>query len=327
VTGGFSTVEPHLRLSDTMVTRMINANKNGTLHIPCIDKAFSYRDTSSNKLFTTILKGAGQADGGDTELLLVQGTSAAERRDSLELTCDYGDFVHHRSCALIVGYCTQEASDAFLASDRFKLLTCHDQGTVTGTTRRCMLTPAFINMLERRLVKAMREGYTVRQLLQLDMVVVRAVLERSAVSNKDGNSAIEYVCDQRTSLFRPSKAVGFETATEPSPELSGAPSGGDDRAMAKLREQNRQLTSERDKARHRVRESPAHVSDRRRDDRSPIRSDDRRRDARDDSPKICNDYNRSVGCARGIHCRYLHVCNRQGQDGSACRQRHTAINH
>ena len=100
VTGGFSQVEPHYRLNDTLVSQMIYSNKQGSLFIPLIS-SLTYRDPTSNKRMTTILKGVGQLEG-DTELMLVQGGSASERRESLDLISDLAAFFHHRSCAMVV---------------------------------------------------------------------------------------------------------------------------------------------------------------------------------------------------------------------------------
>jgi hypothetical protein len=326
VTGGFSIVEPHYRLAPPLVSKMVAANKHGGLTIPQIDSNYSYSEPSANKLITTILKGANQLNGDNTEIQLVQGSQAADRRDRLDIVSDYSASIRHRSCALLVGYCTPEASMAYMGSARYLLLSRHERNVITGTTKECQITPASISLLERRLVKAMREGYTAAQMVQIDSQVIRAVLERAATVNQDGNKAIEYVCDQCTSLFRPAQ-VQFDTDTvsETSGPSSSSAAKEDMRELTRVREQNRNLTSQRDRANNqltRMGSSPRRV-DSRPDERRDERTDTRRRD----DQRICNDYNRGT-CSRGKECRFAHVCNRTAANGTECRNaRHTALNH
>jgi hypothetical protein len=343
VTGGFSTTEPHYHVSDAQFSRIIHANKAGTLWIPGIDSTFTYRDVSSSKQVKTLLMGAAETA---TELLLVQGASAHERHDEMTGVSDYMDLLHHRSCALVAAYATAEASAAFLASDRFGKLTCHDRGHVTGTTRQCMLTPMFISMLERRLIKSARSGYSVSQMVRIDKQVVQAILERASLMFKDGNLAVEYICDSCMSLF----SLEGSEATPSTPE-SAAKSDGVDERSRRMQDQIRHLTSERDRARNACRERDSPIRNDRREDRrenrrddratvtTPIRNDDRRNDDRRDerreerrgegpvTDRICNDFNRSSGCSRGAACRYIHVCSKMRPDGSACRQKHSATSH
>jgi hypothetical protein len=345
VTGGFSTTEPHYHISDAQFSRIIHANKAGTLWIPGIDATFTYRDASSSKQIKTLLMGASETK---TELLLVQGAAANERHDEMTMVCDYLDLLRHRSCAMVAAYSTAEASAAFLASDRFGKLTCHDRGQVTGTTRQCMLTPHFISMLERRLIKSARSGYSVSQMIRIDKQVVQAILERASLMFKDGNLAVEYICDSCMSLF----SLESPEITPSPPESSSARSDGEDeRQRRRTMDHIRQLTSERDRARNACRERGSPIRNDRREDRRenrrddraaaandkpmPSRNDDRRNDdrrgeRRDEgavTDRICNDYNRSSGCSRGSACRYLHICNKQRPDGGACRQKHSATSH
>jgi hypothetical protein len=348
VTGGFSTTEPHYHISDAQFSRIIHANKAGTLWIPGIDSTFTYRDVASNKQIKTLLMGAAETA---TELLLVQGAAANERHDEMTMVCDYLDLLHHRSCALVAAYSSAEASAAFLASDRFGKLTCHDRGYVTGTTRQCMLTPQFVSMLERRLIKSARSGYSVGQMVRIDKQVVQAILERASLMFKDGNLAVEYICDSCMSLF---SLEGSDTT--PSPSETSVTSAGDERQNRRMQDQIRHLTSERDRARNACRDrgSPLRNDRRedrrenRRDDRSsnyahdvpppPVRNDrndDRRKDERHEArrdegamgDRICHDWNRSSGCSRGTGCRYQHICNKQRPDGGMCRQKHSATSH
>ncbi|KAL1503513.1 hypothetical protein AB1Y20_011993 [Prymnesium parvum] len=67
-TSGYTWMPPKFRLSDTLMSKMIRANAAGELWIPPIDSYFAYKDPSSTRTITTLLKAGGQ--NGAVELSL-----------------------------------------------------------------------------------------------------------------------------------------------------------------------------------------------------------------------------------------------------------------
>lgn len=115
-TGGYTWIPPKFRLSDTIMSKMIRANAAGELWIPPIDASFSYRDPSSTRNVTTLLKAGGQGSSTELSLQMVQSDQLQERRDPITIAADYADILEHRSAALVACYGCPEASLKFVAS-------------------------------------------------------------------------------------------------------------------------------------------------------------------------------------------------------------------
>lgn len=342
-TAGYTWIQPKFRLSDTMMSKMIRANTAGELWIPPIDASFSYKDPSSTRTVTTLLKAGGQNGGPEVSLQMVQGTQLQERHDPISIVADYTDIISHRSAALIACYGSPEASAKFTLSKRYSSLEKHR----LATSPSVMLSPRSVAMLERALKGAARLGASTAVLLRIDKDVVDAVLERQSQYKEDGNLAVEHVCNQRTDLFRPSPAMNlsdipragsviagtqFDTASSVGPSASAVgysesvhSSGG------KASERERRLQSERDRLQHenkKLKATSEASSFQSNSGRTRLGGNSRRSGGGDpQSSQICRDFNAPAGCDRAS-CRFRHVCSKPDRNGRPCGDsRHSAILH
>ena len=320
VTGGFTFLPEKWRLSDTNMSRMIRANREGKLWIPAVELGgMAYREPASHKTLTTLLKLA----GGDA-LQLSQGGDTAERHDVPEIPADYADIISHRSAALIAAYSTNQASTEFVKSARFKMLTPHTL-VAKSSSPAVMLLPRQVAALERLLRSSARRGYSISQLIQIDREVINAILDRCQGYKHDGNLAVEHVIEGRRDLWAPptvgdlamlsacngamsdagSSVLGPSASHVGSPvPRGGAPSDAE-----------RRLQSERDKAlselRKRQREQTGSESGGRRGAVVYGGSGKRMGGGTANANSICLQFNQATGCYRD-QCKLRHVCNRQG---------------
>jgi hypothetical protein len=340
VTDGYSSVPDRFKLSDALVSRMVRANKAGEFWIPAIDSSFSYKDPSSNRVITTLLKSSGEGPVPGAEIQLVQGAQQSERFDPVDLAADYNDCIMHRSAAIITAYCTPQASTDYVASPRFRAIDRHRLVTTSPKPAR-MLIPTFLAALERQLRAAARLGLSATVLLRIDSAVVRAILDRQATIHVDGNLAIEYVCEQCTHLFTPPRVLldlqslhggaGSDIGSiGPSASQILSPAG-------KPSQRERSLQSENDKLRHQLGpkrtrfESDAGNSSARSEttQRNTTYGGDGRRTGGGvpTSRAICDAFNAANGCFRR-ECKFRHACNVMNRNGSPCgAEAHCALHH
>lgn len=341
VTSGYCTVLPRYRLADSVVSRMSRSNKRGDLWIPCLDRGFSYRDSSSNNSITTLVRANSDcATGVDVELQLVQNPMAAERKDPVRLVADYLDVISHRSAALIACYCTPEAARAYRASAGCAQRTRH---VSVSKGSELMLTPRMIGKLERALRTATRSGMSTSDVVRMDQTVIHAIHTRMADVTCDGNSAVEFVCDQQPTLFLPSytslgsmssgpstvadsiispnDSVSNVSASTSAPKRSHA----DERLIAKLQ-------SDRDKALH---ELASAASKRAKSDKGAGYKEPATvyggksgttGGGSSSASDICRLYNNAEGCYRRS-CQFRHACNRMVNGRPCGNTRHNACSH
>lgn len=322
------------RLSDAIMTRMIRANKLGELWIPPLDGGFAYRETSANRIVTTLIKASPDPDAADLQLQLVQHQSATERHDPVVLVADFCAMLRDRSAALVACYATPDAGDAFRASGRFSGMRLH---SLNDPATAVLLMPETIAFLERALLDAARRGCSKSELLTIDHQVIEAIVERSARVCIDGNLAVEYVCDSRDNLFLPPRAATHGRAsTQDAFAADKQPTSPDavSRQLEALKRQNSKLMSERDKA--------LHDSKRQRQPGQPATPAASREPppgrvtyggatgvtggGKPASEHYCRSFNQAGGCWRET-CNYRHACTFKLDDGKVCSRSHSAINH
>lgn len=201
VTGGFCSVLPRFRLSDAIISRMARSNRRGEMWIPPLDHKFSYKDTAANHSIVTLLKSdPSSGNGPDMEIQLVQSPLAAERRDHVRLVADYLDVITHRSAALVACYSTPAAGASYRACPGFKSRTPHIS---IQKGQEVILSAQMVSKLERSLRAATRNGLSTADVVRVDQAVIAAIMTRMADVACDGNSAVEFVCDQQPTLFSP----------------------------------------------------------------------------------------------------------------------------
>lgn len=358
VTMGYANVLPKYRLSDGLISRMVRHNKAGKLWLPAIDRSFLYKEASSNVVITTLLKCSGDASSAtaspsDVSIQMVQGGQLAERSDPVRLVADYIDLLSHRSAAILACYCTPKAIAAYKASSAFGHLQQHSE-CIAGS--EMILCPAFVGTLERKLREATRLGLSTADVLAMDQRVIAAIHERMTNVAVDGNLAIEYVCDQRESLFRPDGGAAvsldqlgssFQPSNRSSYASSVAPSGSVSRAhsasgdssqqeVERLKKLASKFQSERDHARQDLKKqrrgggsSPSARSDGGGRDQQTVYGGQSGRSGGGDSrgSQICRHYNMTSGCFRSS-CSYRHVCDKPtGRDRVCGDARHNACTH
>lgn len=343
-TSGYTWVPPKFRLSDTLMSKMIRANKAGELWIPPIDSSFAYKDPSSTRTVTTLLKAGGQPGGLELSLQMVQGEQLQERHDPISIVADYTDIISHRSAALIACYGSPEASATFVLSKRFATMEKHKLASATPT----MLSPRSVAILERALKSVARMGVSTATLLSIDKDVVDAVHERQSQLKEDGNLAVEFVCNQRANLFSPaalSVALSdvHRSAGAPSTLLLDAASSIGPSASAvdavgqKASDRERRLQSERDRlqnANKRLKGTPSNSgyssSGGGNNGQSRVRFGGNSRRCGGGDPRsvqICRDFNSPAGCDRD-NCKFKHVCSKPDRNNRPCGDaRHPAIFH
>ena len=354
-TGGFSAVLPQFRFSDAIMSKMIRSNKVGECWLPTVGEGLAYREPSSTKMITTLLKSA----TSDTQLQLVQGGQSVEREDHVSIPPDYDAIVGHRAAAMVAAFSTDDASTAFMASTTFTTLELH--ALQTTNTKKYMIMPYFAKMLADALGTASRHGYSPAGLLSIDRRVISAILERVATMPIDGNKAIEYVCHSRTNLFAPDVSTsvvglaqlgGGQTGAASSvagSSVSGfsAQSYGDERAKLN------QMQRERDEARHAVKIARGGGYTGKGGGRKPFYGGRGGGGGQYSSggssnggggqtafgghtkvlgggnnrgPQICNAFNTASGCSR-TPCNFRHVCNVHA-NGKPCENpSHCALHH
>lgn len=330
-TGGFTRARPMYRLSDAIMTRMIRANKLGELWIPTLDGAFAYRETSANRVVTTLIKAAPDQDVSDLQLQLVQHQSSTERHDPVVLVADFCALLRDRSAALVACYATPEAGDAFRAAPRFADMSLH---SLNKSASAVLLLPETIAFLERALLDAARRGCSKTELLTIDRQVIEAIIERTSRVQIDGNLAVEYVCDSRDNLFFPPSASSRQPVHDPTPDKAAPPSTDPtQRQLEALKRQASKLMSERDKA----------INDSKRHRPSTALPSSAARDpppgrtvyggtsgitggGKSSSEHHCRSFNQTAGCWRET-CNYRHACTVKLDDGKICNRSHSAINH
>lgn len=346
--GGCMWVPPKYRLSDSLVSKLARANANGHLFVPAVDSGFAYADPSSTRSVTTLLKAGGDGSSlPDISLQMVQGSQLVERRDPVTLVADYLDIISHRTAALVACYGTPEAAAKFSASDRYGNMDKHKLSLPFGAARPLLL-PRMACGLERALREAARQGHSTAAMLAIDRAVVDAIHERHSEIAEDGNLAIEFVCNQRSTLFRPAAPVslgdiaagtfgrdGLESSVGPSVSAAGSFSSGNQRRLQS--EQEKKLQSERDRLRSEleaVKRQRLHaVPDSRSGgagtgERSVFGGNSRRMGGGDPrASQICRDFNAPNGCQRSA-CKFKHACDRTRADGRVCGDgRHCAVHH
>lgn len=344
VTGGYTWLPPKFRLSDTLMSKMIRANTAGELWIPPLDSSFGYKDASSTRTVTTLLRAGGQGSTTELSLQMVQGEQLHDRHDPITIAADYADIIEHRSAALVACYGSPEASLKYVASKRYPNIERHK----LAATPHVMLMPRAIAMLKRALTSAARLGLSTSALLSMDKTVVDAIHERQSQYKEDGSLAIEYVCNQRSDLFRAAPSVTLSDITHdtagsyrsrdaassvgPSASLVDTPSQlGPHPGKASALE--RRLQSERDTARNelkRLRQSSdtSQVQSGRRNGSIRFGGDSRRSGGGDPrSNYICRDFNSQNGCDRE-QCKFKHICSKVDRHGRPCGDsRHSAVLH
>lgn len=337
-TCGYSCTLPKHRLADSIMSRMVRANKAGEIWLPPIDKHFTYREASSNHVVTTLLKGSGGPISTESELQIqvVQGGQSAERHDPVKLVADYTDLIVHRSAAIIACYSTPGAVAAYRASPRFNNLRLH---AAVDAGNEMLICPKLVAMLERSLRAATRHGLSTSEVLLMDQRVIAAIADRAAMVPVDGNTAIEYVCEQRESLFRSSpqpssvlnldqlgqSAIGpHDSASQvgKSSTLSDARSAQDSKLIARLQ-------SERDKAYNDLkRQRTARGSEQSSTSNSVVYGGRSGRAGGGDQrgPHICKSYNLPDGCYRNV-CKFRHCCDKDVRGRPCGDSRHNACTH
>lgn len=339
-TSGYTWTPPKFRLSDTLMSKMIRANTAGELWIPPIDSSFSYKDPSSTRTVTTLLKAGGQNGGPELSLQMVQGEQLQERHDAVSIVADYTAILTHRSAALIACYGSPEASAKFVASKRFAILDKHKLAHVS----KVMILPRAVAMLEDALKTAARTGMSTAMLLRIDKDVVDAIHERQSQYKEDGSLAIEYVCNQRSMIFRPvptaqlsdvarsaSSGAYFDTASSVGPSASAVETSHVSSSTSKVSERERRLQSDRDRLLHENKRlkaaSEGNVSNAG-SSRARFGGNSRRTGGGDSrSSQICRDFNSPSGCDRES-CRFRHVCSKPDKSGRPCGDsRHSAVFH
>ncbi|MGA1354701.1 MAG: hypothetical protein ACO32I_08035 [Candidatus Limnocylindrus sp.] len=320
------------------MTRMIRSNKTGELWIPTLDGAFAYRETSANRVVTTLIKAAPDPDASDLQLQLVQHQSATERHDPVVLVADFCALLRDRSAALVACYATADAGEAFRASPRFADMRLH---TLNAKECAVMLLPETISYLERSLLDAARRGCSKAELLAIDRQVIEAIVERTSRVCIDGNLAVEYVCESRDNLFLPPISVASSRASASTnfvgdkAPLSSPHFSTPDRQIEALKRHNAKLMSERDRALNnenskRARTGPPATSSTSRDPppgrtiyggHSGITGG-----GKSSSEHHCRSFNQAAGCWREV-CNYRHACSVKLDDGKLCNRSHSAVNH
>ena len=324
VTSGFSWVPPKHKLSDSIMSRMQRANRNGELWLPAIDGSFKYLDPAQSRLVSTLLGSAdGDGAGGGVALQLVQGGGHSERRDAVHLAADYCEMLSHRSSAVLACYSTPEASVKYMDSARGKRIAKHSL-IASSAKPAVQILCRMVAKLERQLRGAARLGLSTRDLLAVDKQVIDAIAARSVEVSCDGNLAIEYVCDQRTSLFEgPQGAVCSSVAASSS---GGASVGGRGAGEQPPRQPGAdgtdwkrkysELQSQVDKAKNQQQKTVY-------GGRTGVMGGGGGRN----QTSVCNQFNEERGCYRK-DCKFAHVCNKQIRQGQMCRDdRHCALFH
>jgi len=340
-TSGYTWIQPKFRLSDTIMSKMIRANTSGELWIPPVDQSFSYKDPSSTRTVTTLLKAGGQNGGPELSLQMVQGEQLQERHDPISIVADYTDIISHRSAALIACYGSPEAAAKFSTSKRFAILEKHKLAVAS----KVMLSPRSVAILERALKAVTRTGVSTAAMLRIDKEVVDAIHERQSQQKDDGNLAVEYVCNQRTDLFRQATIplalsdvsrscqpshVQFDSASSVGPSASAVDTGAS--VTSKASDRERRLQSERDRLMNENKrlksEAPSQHSGGGNFSRARYGGSSRRLGGGDSrSTQICRDFNSPAGCERD-NCKFRHACNKPDRQGKPCGDsRHSAIFH
>jgi len=358
VTMGYANVLPKYRLSDGIVSRMVRNNKAGKLWLPAIDRSFLYKEASSNVVITALLKcsgdvspaGTAAAPLSDVSIQMVQGGQLAERFDPVRLVADYIALLSHRSVAIIACYCTPKAIAAYKASSAYWHLQQHSQ-CVAGS--EMILSPAFVGTLERKLREATRLGMSTADVLAMDQRVIAAIHERMNNVAVDGNLAVEYVCDQRESLFRSDggSAVSLDqldssfqssgrsnyaaSSVAPSDSVSRAHSAKSQQEVERLKKLASKFQSERDHARQDLKKQrrggspPSSRGNGGGRDQQTVYGGQSGHSGGGDSrgSQICRHYNMTSGCFRSS-CSFRHVCDKPtGRDRVCGDARHNACTH
>lgn len=337
-TSGYTWLPPKFRISDAIMSKLIRANTAGELWIPPIDASFAYKDPSSTRAVTTLLKAGGQNGSPELSLQMVQGEQLQERHDPISIVADYTDIISHRSAALIACYGSPEAAAKFAASKRFGQLEKHR----LSATSKVLLAPWAIGKLERALKSAARLGVSTATLLRIDKDVVDAIHERQSQFKDDGSLAVEFVCTQRADLFRPATPISlsdfsrastntpsvahFDAASSVGPSASAVGSN----TSRPVSDRERKLQSAHDRLLHenkKLKAAESHASSNA-SSRSRYGGNSRRTGGGDPrSSNICRDFNSPAGCERE-QCKFKHVCSKPDRDGRPCGDaRHSAVFH
>lgn len=330
------------------MSKMARANSNGQLLIPAIDAGFAYADPSATRSVTTLLKAGGESGTADVSIQMVQGSQQVERHDPVVLVADYIDFISHRSAALVACYSTPTAAHKFAASDAYVRLEKHKVSA--SLNPRPLLVPKMIMALDRALREATRRGYSTAVMLAMDKAVVHAIHERHSEFDEDGNLAIEFVVNQRSTLFMPPfpTAVPLEdirvancqgvTLSTVGPSVSevgqssraSASSFGNKRQRRAVSERERRLQSERDRLSNELSKRQAVGASSSSASSGGVTYGGTARRMGGGDPRasqVCRDFNTSNGCSRAS-CKYRHVCDRVRADGRVCGDdRHSAVHH
>ena len=338
-TGGYTWVPPRFRLADSIMSRMTRANKAGEIWIPAIDTSFGYRESSSNRVITTLLRSSGEqpASGSDVQVQIVHGSQASERTDAVTLVSDYVDIITHRSAAIIACYSTAEASMSYGKSAVFAALHKHQLVTAVGAPPALMLMPRFVAALERCLRTAARKGYSTASMLAIDKRVVDAVVERCGEVKCDGNLAIEHVSEQRPALFHPAEDTLRSSAL---PDSQRERERERDTGKGRLSQRERELQSERDKLqsenkRLRSGDSPRQRSPNTAATNAFVSAHNKTvfggsgkvmGGGNRTGPQICASFNKPAGCFRDT-CSYRHVCDADSRGKPCGDDRHCALHH
>ena len=333
VSNGYTWLPPKFRISDSIISRMSRANKEGELWFPPIGEGFSYRDSASTRMITTLLKSSGEAPGTDVQVQMVQGSQSSERHDSVYLVSDYTDIITHRSAAIIACYCTPKASADYCKSTKFALISKHQ--LVTGSSSPALFVlPRMVAKLEQALRSAARAGFTTGEMLAIDANFINAILERSSSVKTDGNLAIEHVCEQRLDLLVPGMRSGQSCAAIRALSDVGSLGPSASRAGSEVRgsptKRERELQSELDKLKNNKRNERSGDKGKGGDRGGKVTYGGTSRHLGGGDPKgkqVCRSFNEAAGCYRSS-CNYEHVCNKEGRDGRMCGQSgHCAIHH
>jgi len=334
-TAGYTWLPPKHQLADPIMSRMVRACKAGELWLPAVDSNLSYKDSSSNRVITTLLKGDGSASSS-VQVQMVTSSDTSERTAHVNLVADYTDVITHRSAAMIACYSTSEASTRYLASAKFGTLNKHKL-VLGSASPALLLLPRMVASLERRLRSAARQGCSTAEMLAIDKAVIDAIIERHSEIHDDGNLAVEHVCEQRESLFSPPAAMQFSLA-HASSLLSGRDTAGSvvsdpgtsiSRRSDTPSKRERELQSDRDRLRSELkRGGGGGGSEKGNDKRNTFGGDSRRMGGGDKRGReVCRSFNERDGCFRR-ECNFRHVCNVRGRNGEACGdERHCALMH
>ena len=349
VTGGFSTVLPANRLSDSIVSRMARANKAGSLWLPAVDGNFAYKEPSTTRArITTLLKEAGATPHHDVQLQLVQSGQSMERPAEIDQPIDYDSVCRHRSAALVACYSSVQASAEYAVSARFASLQRHASSTDASKTMQ--ISPLMIALLEGKLLEvAKNRSLSIADILVVDRQVMNAIMSRFARVKVDGSLAIEYVIDSMPGEFvphgvdgRPSTSLaqlqgggGFPSSPGGSQAnsdyMSSVSRQGDDNGMKRrLGEMER----ERNDLRSRLKQVEGSTTGGgskggRGGGGKQIFGGDAKRmgGGNPRGPQVCGKFNTHAGCSME-RCNFMHVCNKDVGGGRTCRNdRHCAIHH